>query len=240
MNRPKHVGNSIGKRIRAYTAFFLIMESLLILLPMLLLGNAINWPASLDEPAEVILPLIVENYPIVMIGYGIYLSYSILFFPLAYLATLVIVNGDTKNVIFKIGVGFSLLSTMARTLGIVRWLFTIPVLAHTYVDPTTSAESKNVLNHFYVLLNSYAGGIGELLGVSLFAVIWLVSANFLIIRYTILPKWLGYYGLIAAFFLLINLLEFLDIKLGIFLTFSGALLHIWMLLVGVFILRISK
>jgi hypothetical protein len=38
-------------------AVFLIIEVVLIFAPLIILGAAINWPASLDEPANVNLPL---------------------------------------------------------------------------------------------------------------------------------------------------------------------------------------
>ena len=38
--------------IRRQTAIFLIIEFLLIFAPLIILGAAINWPASLDEPLQ--------------------------------------------------------------------------------------------------------------------------------------------------------------------------------------------
>lgn len=38
--------------LRRSTAILLLIEFLLIFLPLIILGAAINWPASLDEPAS--------------------------------------------------------------------------------------------------------------------------------------------------------------------------------------------
>ena len=48
--------------VRRQAAIFLIIEFLLIFAPLVILGAAINWPGSLDEPASVNLPLILEQY----------------------------------------------------------------------------------------------------------------------------------------------------------------------------------
>jgi hypothetical protein len=223
--------------IRRYAAIFLIIEFLLIFAPLIILGAAINWPGSLDEPASVNLPLILEKYMAMMTGYSIYLVYSLLFWPMAYLTGRAIIIGDNENTLFRVASGFAALSTLARALGIVRWLFAMPVLARLYTNPATSEELKNNISMVYEMLNAYAGGIGELLGVSLFASIWLVLISILLLRSSHWPNWLGYFGLIVAASLLLNLLEMIGIDMGAMITVSTTLLHFWMLSTAIVFLR---
>jgi hypothetical protein len=208
--------------------------------PLIILGAAINWPASLDEPAAVNLPLILEQYPSVMIGYGIYLVYSLLFWPVAYLTGRVIVGDDTHNPLVQIANGFAALSTFARALGIVRWLFAMPVLARLYTAPAVTPELQASLSALYDMLNAYAGGVGELLGVSLFAVIWLVLIAVLILQKAQWPNWLGYFGLAAAGMLSLNLLELVNIDLGPIISLSVATLHFWMLATAFIFFRLKQ
>jgi hypothetical protein len=91
--------------IRRQAAIFLIIEFLLIFAPLIILGTAINWPASLDEPASVNLPLILKHYMAMMTGYAIYLVYSLLFWPMAYLTGRAIVIDDTSNTLFRVANG---------------------------------------------------------------------------------------------------------------------------------------
>ena len=93
--------------IRRQAAIFLIIEFLLIFAPLIILGAAINWPGSLDEPASVNLPLILEQYMAMMTGYSIYLVYSLLFWPMAYLTGRAIVIGNTENILFRVASGFA-------------------------------------------------------------------------------------------------------------------------------------
>ncbi len=215
--------------LRRSAIVLLILEFLLIFPPMIILGSAINWPASLDEPASVNLPLILEQYAAVMSGYGIYLIYSLLFWPVAYVTGRVIVGDDTQNPLFQVANGFAALSAIARSLGIVRWLFAMPVLAQLYTSASATPESQATISVVYEMLNAYAGGVGELLGVSLFAVIWLTLISILIIRKPEWPSWLGYFGFAAAATLFLVLLEVVGIDMGPMITISVSMLQFWML-----------
>ena len=218
-------------------AIFLIIEVVLIFAPLIILGAAINWPASLDEPASVNLPLILKQYGPMMTGYSIYLVYSLLFWPMAYLTGRAIVGVDTANAIFRVATGFAVLSVLARALGIVRWLFAMPILARMYIDPAASEEARAGISMAYEMLNAYAGGVGELLGVSLFAAIWLVLICILIIRSSMWPGWLGYFGLVVAASLILNLLEMFGIDMGPMISVSETLQHFWMLATAIVFLR---
>jgi len=209
----------------------------LIFAPLLILGAAINWPASLDEPAGVNLPLILEQYGPMMTGYSIYLVYSLLFWPMAYLTGRAVVAGDTSNAIFQVATGFAVCSVLARALGIVRWLFAMPILGRMYIEPKASEEARAGISMMYEMLNAYAGGVGELLGVSLFAAIWLVLISILILRSSMWPGWLGYFGLVVAASLLLNLLEMFGIDMGPMITVSETLQHFWMLATAIVFLR---
>ena len=234
-------GNIAGQAgpisIQRLAAIFLIIEFLLIFAPLIILGAAINWPASLDEPASVNLPLILDQYAAMMTGYSIYLVYSLLFWPMAYLTGRAIVLNNTENILFRLASGFAALSTLARTLGIVRWLFAMPVLARLYNSPAVNENFKKSISMVYEVLNAYAGGIGELLGVSLFASIWLVLISVLLIRSSHWPNWLGYFGILVAASLLLNLLEMIGIDMGAMISVSETLQHFWMLATAMVFLR---
>ena len=226
-----------SRGLRQAAIVLLIMEAFLMFPPLIILGAAINWPTSLDEPASVNLPLVLEQYVAVMAGYGIYLVYSLLFWPVAYLTGRVITGDDTENALFRLASGFAALSALARALGIVRWLFAMPVLAQLYTAPTATPELKASISVTYEMLNAYAGGIGELLGVSLLAAIWLVLISILIIQKANWPDWLGYFGFVAAISLFLNLLEVIGIDVGPMATISVALVQFWMLAAAIVFFR---
>ena len=116
-----------------------ILQGLLLFVPLVVLGGAINWPESLSDPADVALPRLLENEGAVRLGYVAYLIYSVLF---AVTMILLVRYAKTRA---SIGLGsmitgFAIASTVARCIGIIRWLVPVPVLAELYAASTDEAE----------------------------------------------------------------------------------------------------
>lgn len=227
------------KNLYRWAAALLLIEAFLIFVPTFVLGTAINWPASLDEPASVNLPLILEQWDAVLLGYGVYLIYSIVFLPVALLTAQAVSNGnESQSTLLKIATGFAVASTVSRVLGIVRWLFPMPVLARLYTDPAATDATRETISITYDMLNAYAGTVGEWLGVSLFAALWATLVGVYILRTAFVPRWLGVFGLVAAAALYSLLPEVAGIDMGAMTVISVVVLHIWfMALAGVLLWR---
>lgn len=228
---------STKKSLYSVTGWLLIAESLLIFIPIGVLGGAINWPKSLGDPAETMLPLLVQQASAVRFGYLVYLVYSILFLVVALLTTRVLSQGESESGWLRIAAGFGIASTVARCLGIIRWLVAMPALATLYTNPTTSAATHDTIAVVYRALNDYAGSIGEVLGVSLFAGLWLAIVSFKILQTSILPHWLGFFGLVSATLLAILLVKLFGIDLGGLISASVSILQFWFLAMGVVLVR---
>lgn len=210
---------------------FLIVEGLLIFVPLAILGAAIEWPASLAEPASVILPQIVERAAAVTLGYVSYLLYSILFFPMAYLLIAYLEGGLVRTHLGWIGVGFAAISTLARTIGIARWLTAMPILGRLWVEsPGRDIEIA------YDTLNALAGGVGEIVGVGIFAGIWVLIASRAILVGGRLPRWTGWLGVVAGVSVMAPVVELFAVELGGLITVTTSLIHIWWLVLGVVLL----
>jgi hypothetical protein len=125
---------------------------------------------------------------------------------------------------------------IARCLGIIRWLVAMPALAIVYVDPSISTATRESIAVVYRCLNDYAGSVGEVLGVSLFAGLWLVIISLKIFQTRVLPYWLGFFGLVSATLLFVQLAELFGVDLGAFISVSVSILHLWFLAIGVSLL----
>lgn len=224
-------------RLARNTAVLLLIEAFLIFVPLVILGAAIEWPASLGDPASIALPRLIENAPAVRNGYFAYLVYSILFWPVAYLTSRVINGEGPLSPILQIANGFAALSTVARTIGIIRWLFPMPILARLYVDPATSEATRVAIEITYVTLNEFAGSVGELLGVSFFAAIWLALVSIAILRSQTMPNWLGYFGFFATAALASSIVELWGVDLGGLVTVTVAMIHFWFMAAAAVFLR---
>lgn len=219
-------------------AILLIVETVLVFMPLIILGSAINWPASLGDPASIALPRLLENASAVRLGYLVYLVYSLLFWPLSYLTARVVDGGEGRLPFLQIAAGFGAISALARGIGIVRWLGPMPVVAQIYVDAAGSVETQAAVSALFEGLNDYGGTIGELLGVNLLAGLWLLCVAIPMLQRPSFPRWLGIYGLIVSVSLVGGAIAVLfGVDAGLLSTITVTMLHIWMLAMAVILLR---
>jgi hypothetical protein len=211
-----------------------ILQGLLIFVPMIVLGAAINWPESLSDPADIALPRLLENEGAVRFGYVAYLVYSILF--AVTIALLVrYVKGATLGVLAAIIIGFAMVSALARSIGIVRWLVPAPALADAYAAAPGETE-RVAIGVVFDSLNSYGGTIGEVLGVSIFAAVAIGLLSISALRTRALPAWLGVFGLVAALAVLSTAIELFGSDASSLIFFGTTLVQLWFLAVGIWLL----
>jgi hypothetical protein len=228
---------SSKKSLYTITGWLMIAESLLIFVPLTVLGSAVNWPKSLSDPASKILPLLVQNASAVRFGYLVYLVYSILFGVIALLVARALHDEKSDSIWLSIAGGFGIASMITRCLGIIRWLVAMPTLAKLYTDSTISTATRESIVVVYRVLNDYAGSVGEMLGVSLFAGLWLAIVSLRILQTKLLPKWLGFLGLVSATLLAVQLAKLFGVDLGAFISISVSVLQLWFLVMGIVLLR---
>lgn len=207
-----------GQFIAMWTAFFI-------------LAPAINWPASLREPPEVILPLIREHASAVFLGYLCYLVHALLLIPAATILPTALDLPSQRRTFTLFGV----LAGFAKALGISRWLFLMPGLAVAYTAPGTPMEAQSAIGVVYQAFNAYAGGVGEILGVGLFASLWTMSLSAALLKAR--SRFLGIAGFAAAILLGSTLCSVVGIEAPILLTVSGIAWQLWTLALAVSLWR---
>jgi hypothetical protein len=170
----------------------LIVQAFFIFAPMAILGAAIDWPASLDFPAEQTLPLIHAERASVQLGYGLYLAWSLAFAGSAALIVRLASGARTLGALAMLAIALGVASALARAIGIVRWLSGSSALADAYAAAPVGSVERVAIETTQTALNAYGGTIGEDLGVGMFAAMWLVCAGAVILRDRGLPAWLGW------------------------------------------------
>ena len=223
-------------RSRALGAL-LIAEGLLAFAPVVVLGAAIGWPASLGSPAAEQLAAIHAHASAVTAGYGLYLLYSVLIAPvlIALAARVFSDSGGLLQPLAATVAAFAALSALARAIGILRWLTVMPMLAsaHATADPA----SRTQIELTFHAITKYGGGIGEVLGVSLLMAIALGTLSIGAWRSGGLPLALAGTGAVVATALAALSLpafggpEVMPVAAAV----SG--LSLWMLVVGVWCWR---
>jgi hypothetical protein len=210
-----------------------IVVSLLIFVPLLVLGAAIGWPGSLGDPADVALPRLLDHELATRLGYLAYLAYSVAFFPIALIiSTWRREAPATVTLALGIAIGAAAVSALARTIGITRWLSAAFPLAEQWQE-STSATSREALAIQFDTLNRFAGAIGETLGVSIFAAVWLGAT----IARPGLPRWARMTGALVLVPLAAPAIELAGVDAGALVSLSSAAITIWLVAVGIAMMR---
>jgi hypothetical protein len=226
--------NVASKGLARWAGSMSVLQGLLLFVPLTVLGAAINWPESLSDPADVALPRLLENEGAVRLGYVAYLIYSVLF---AVTMILLVRYAKTRA---SIGLGsmitgFAIASTVARCIGIIRWLVPVPVLAELYAASTDEAE-RTAISVTFEALNSFGGTIGEVLGVSIFAAISIGLFAIAALKTRALPLWIGAFGLIAALAVLATAVELLGMDASSLIFLGTTVVQLWFLATGIWLL----
>jgi hypothetical protein len=214
-----------SRELRHLAAVLLIAQFVAMGVAFSTLSTAINWPASLNEPASVMLPLLREQSGAMLTGYGAYLLHALLLIPLAVVLRHSLPMAPVAG---GIAMAFGVLAGFAKMLGIVRWLVLMPALATRYLDPAAGDAGRTAVAEVFEGMNAYAGGVGEILGVGLFAGLWTLLVAGALLRHGGAARWLGVLGIIAACSLLLTTLTVLGIESPLLLTLSNIGWQVWL------------
>jgi hypothetical protein len=101
------------------------------------------------------------------------------------------------------------LAGLVQMLGLLRWVYVVPLFARAYADPTLGPEQREMHAALFRALHHYLGvGVGEHLGY-LFTGIWSVLIGIGVIQGSALPTWLGWPGVVIGAGLVVGSAEFL-------------------------------
>ena len=218
-------------------SLFFIFTSMLSFAPMVILGPAIGWPASLRNPAADQLMAIARAPQAVALGYGTYLLYSVLVLPAMVLVARRI-YGSLSSAGAVMVVGFAAISVLARSVGILRWLTVMPELAQQHAK--ASEAQRSAIELVFQAVTVWGGGIGELLGVSLFMALSIGIAMAGAWSRRSMPRWLAALGMVSAGLLFAMLLPALGIAIKVPVAVAVSVLTVWMLAVGIWFWMDSK
>jgi hypothetical protein len=166
---------------RATLVALVLAQVLLFIIPLVVLGRAIGWPASLGLPPAQALPLIAANATAVQIGYWGYLVTAAAMVPLVLALRRFALSNGIDGLLVDAMTAFGVAAAVLKTLGIVRWLIAMPALAAAHAG-SADPVMKAAIEVSYLALNGYAGSVGELLGVQLVSGLWLLALGPILIR----------------------------------------------------------
>jgi hypothetical protein len=170
-----------------------------------LLGKRFEYPGILRRPTSEILERFrAGGSSLILLWWTFMLSGSLLIAGAVLLGQVLGFDG-----VVPLATTFGVLAGLVQMLGLLRWVYVVPLLARAYTDPTLGPEQREVEAAVFRALHHYLGvGVGEHLGY-LFTGIWSMLIGVGVIQGTAVPTWLGWPGIVIGVGLVVGSAEFL-------------------------------
>lgn len=166
---------------------------------------------------------------------------SLLLIPSIFLLGQIIQNQglgrEQDRTYIKLGTLFGILAGMTNVLGFIRWVFLVPHLAERFVDPTTSAASREAIEVVFEAFHLYAGfSIGEHLGY-IFIGLWAIFTGIVMLRSPLFRPWLGWVGILSGPLVIFGALEGAGVEIAGLVNVVGfAVWSLWLIATGILLL----
>ncbi|MFN8384393.1 MAG: DUF4386 domain-containing protein [Anaerolineales bacterium] len=231
-------------KLRKLTGFFFIIGAILVNIPYTLLIMNFDYPDILRQPTEEILTRFQAG--------GTSLIYTWLAFawvglPMLFGALLLKRVLEKENSPFlETATTIGVIGFIVQVVGLLRWVFVIPVLARLFTDPTTDSVTKAAIPAVFIAVHQYGGVIlGEHLGQFLI-IIWMSIISGIIYKSKIFSKWVAWLGWFASAIYILAQTELFATAIPTFPVIDwaglyGSLLWIlWMIVLGVYLVKYKE
>ncbi len=226
---------------RRLTGLLFILGALLVNVPYALLIANFSYPDILREPTGDILTQFQAG------GAGLvytWLAFAWLGLPMIFAIILLDkVLGREDTPYLRLGTAAGVVGGVAQVIGLLRWVFVVPVLARVYTDPASSDAAREAAAVSFQVIHQYGGVvIGEHIG-QIFTIIWMLLASAAILSSGFMPKWLAWFGFVTSFIYFLAQTELLataipDVPQVPEAGMIGSMLWLlWMIILGILLLR---
>ncbi|MBC7923720.1 MAG: DUF4386 domain-containing protein [Ferruginibacter sp.] len=221
------------------TGLLLMTCGLLLITCFELLRQTFNYPDVLRENTGSILEKIAQaGTPGQLMWYGMTLGSVGILFGVLLLHYCLVSFGVRYRVLIT---GLGLLAGLFNALGYLRWVFLVPALAASYVNPDADPATKEAVSVVFNAFHLYFGfSVGEHLGfLFLGAWGWLLSVA--LWPLTSFPRWLSWVGGISSAGTILGILEGAGWAAAApVVEISASVLIVWITLLGGYLLRVKK
>ncbi|HNE67364.1 MAG TPA: DUF4386 domain-containing protein [Anaerolineales bacterium] len=232
------------KTFRKLAGIFFIVGAILVNIPYTLLIINFDYPDILRLPAAEILTRFQAG--------GSSLIYTWLAFAWVGLPMLLgaimlkRILADENAPFLETATTLGVIGFIVQVVGLLRWVFVVPVLARLFTDPTTDPVTKAALPLVFSAVHQYGGVIlGEHLGQFLI-ILWMSMLSGILYKSKRFSKWVAYLGWIASAVYILAQTELLATAIPSFPVIGWAGLYgsllwlVWMIVVGVYLVKNSE
>ncbi|MEB3233206.1 MAG: DUF4386 domain-containing protein [Leptolyngbyaceae bacterium] len=227
------------------TGSLFILMVILSNIPYILLIQTFGYDDILREPVDVVLTTFhTGGSRLILTWFGFGLS-ALLLIPASVLLQSVMnvskYHSDSPHLAIATWMGA--LSGILQAIGLMRWVFVVPILASLYTNPDASQTTREAVSVVYQAVHQYGGVvIGEHLGQALL-IGWTLGVGWAMRSSTLFKSWVAWWGLFTAPLLLLGQSELLATVIPpmpvLETTPIGFILwEVWLLIVGISLLRV--
>ena len=221
------------------TGWLLIAGAIGVFIPYTILTMIFNYPDILREDAGAILTKFHAGGSSLIFTWW---AFAILGLPLliAYIKIGQQMEGQFGFIKWVTTLG--VISGIVQIIGLLRWVFVVPVIANNYVA-TTDPVAQQIAKSSFQMIHQFGGVLlGEYIG-QLFTIIWTILISYAFLKSNYFPKWVSWLGITAS---LIYLLAQTDLFATVIPGFpvvdmagfiGSTLWLLWLIVLGVCFIR---
>jgi hypothetical protein len=222
--------------------WLLISGAVGVFIPYTILTLTFEYPDILRQDAGVILTKFHEGGSSLIFTWW---AFAILGLPLLIAYILIGQRLENRLGFIKWVTTLGVISGIVQVIGLLRWVFVVPVIAGNYTASTDAVTQASAKMSFQIIHQLGGVLLGEHIG-QLFTIMWTIMMSVAFARLTLFPKWVSWMGIIAsAIYLLAQAELFATVIPGFpvwdMAGFIGSTLWLlWLIIVGVLFIRTRR
>lgn len=129
------------------------------------------------------------------------------------------------------------ISGIVQIIGLLRWVFVVPVIAGNYVTASEAAAQETAKMSFQIIHQFGGVLLGEHIG-QLFTIVWTIMISVAFMKLKLFPKWVSWLGIVSSIIYLLAQAELVATVIPGFpvLDWAGligsSLWLLWLIIVG--------
>lgn len=232
------------KQFRQLAGLLFIVGTVLINIPYTLLIINFDYPDILRQPTAEILTRFQAGGNALIYTW---LAFAWVGLPMLFgVIMLKQILKDENAPFLEIATTLGVIGFIVQVIGLLRWVFVVPVLARLYTAPGTDSATQAAVSAVFTAVHQYGGVIlGEHMG-QLLTILWMSMLSSIIYRSKMFSKWVAVLGWVASAVYLLAQTELLATAIPTFPVVDwaglvGSLLWLaWMVVVGVYLMKFKE